>query len=98
MVRVRHTAVHRTDFNALGLLVPADTLGALVRINYVDCLAFLDSLILAVWLTGAATDTLVGNFICHLRHLLNYLDPRNSFFLSATATHSGTKTLTSPPP
>jgi len=65
MVRVRDTAIYRAYFSALGCFKPADAFSALVSVNDVDCLSFLDGFILAFRLAGTATNAFIGDCVRH---------------------------------
>jgi len=59
MVRVKHTTIYGTDFDTLGILKVANTLGTLVRVNHVDCFPFSNCLVLALRFTCATADTFI---------------------------------------
>src|SRR5690606_22280075 len=63
--RIQRNAVHGTDLLALGFVVVADTLGALVGINDIDLGARGNGLVRALRLADIAIDAVVGN---HQRH------------------------------
>ena len=56
-------AVYRTDLFAFGSLVGAHTLGASLNVDYIDLIAFGDSLVGALGLACPATDALVCDFV-----------------------------------
>jgi hypothetical protein len=62
---VRDTAIYGADLLAFGSLVGAHTLGASLNVDYIDLIAFGDSLVWALGLACAATDALVCDFIGH---------------------------------
>jgi len=63
MLRVEYTAVNRTYLNALGFFVAADTLGALLGLNHIDCFPLNNCLIRAFRLAGSAANTLIRNLV-----------------------------------
>jgi hypothetical protein len=56
-IRVRHNAIHRADFHALGFRVHSFALGAQVRIYYVDGASGADGFIGTDRNAGVAADT-----------------------------------------
>jgi hypothetical protein len=63
--RIQRNAVYRTDFNALRLIIKADTLGALVGIDYVNLVASGNRIIRTFGLTNITVDTFIGNHQSH---------------------------------
>ena len=65
MVRIRDTAVYRTNLGALGAVMETDTLGALLRVDNIDCLAFGDCFVRALRLTSPTANAFVRDLIRH---------------------------------
>jgi hypothetical protein len=59
VIRVNEDAVHRTDLDALGFVVVADTLGAVVGIDHVDLVPLADRTIRALGFAYIAVNTFV---------------------------------------
>lgn len=67
MVRVRDTAViDGTYLDTARRLKPTDTLGAFFGVDYIDCLALSNRLVLALCLASAAAHALLCDLIGHL--------------------------------
>lgn len=64
-VRVRNTAIYRTNGRTLFFVEMADTLGATHRVNNVDLTALCNSLVWALRLTRSAVDALFCNLRGH---------------------------------
>jgi hypothetical protein len=60
-VRVFWNAVHRAYFYALWLIEMAHTLGAAIRINFIDLIAHRNGVIGALWLANITIDAFISN-------------------------------------
>jgi hypothetical protein len=65
MVRIDEDAVHRADFDALGLVIMANAFGTEAGIDDIDLVTLADSTVGALGFTYIAVDTFVGNHQCH---------------------------------
>jgi hypothetical protein len=63
--RIQRNTIYRADFNALRLIIKADTLGALVGIDYVNLVASGNRIIRTFGLTNITVDTFIGNHQSH---------------------------------
>jgi len=70
MIRIRNTAIYRTDRSALGFIKIANTFSTFVRVDLISFITSRDRLIRAFWFAGTAVDTFFCDFIGHLFLLL----------------------------
>ncbi len=65
MVRVRDTTVYRTNLSTLGAFMETNTLGALIRVDNVDCLSLADCVVGALRFTSPTANAIISDFISH---------------------------------
>jgi hypothetical protein len=72
MVGVGNATVHRANFDAFGLIEPADTFGAFGRVYFINRCSLFNSFVLAFCFAGAAADAVIGYYKSHFPETSKY--------------------------